>query len=140
MATSDQTPSWLSKFEKPTTAAPSRGERKVDVGIRGDEASATRTETLTPLEAAEKRLTIEEKQRKADEADAAKIAAAEAKKQSAQERRQQLLGFLEDIQRARKVLSNPLATGPAAQLTGNIHSTPAASLEALVTEIGRAHV
>lgn len=98
-------------------------------------ASAGRTTALTPLEVEEKRLTNEERRRKAEEAAAAAEAAKEAKKQSAMERRQQIRGFLEDIQRAKDLLSNPLATGPAAQLTGGIFASPGADIDAIVTAL-----
>ena len=64
MATSEQTPSWLRSYEKPVAATPTRGERKSDVDIRGGEASANRTETLTPLDAEGIFLANQEKRRK----------------------------------------------------------------------------
>lgn len=135
MATSDQTPAWLRQYSKPTTAEPTQRERKEEAGIGQSEASTARTTTLTPLEAEEKRLAIAEKQRKADEAAAAKATAAEAAKTSAEQDKQLMRGFLEDIQRARKLLSNPLATGPAAQLTGGLYASPGANLEAIITAL-----
>ena len=116
-------------WERPGPSA----KESADIGQK--EASTSRTTTLTPLEAKEKRLIIQEKERKAKEASDAKAAAAEAAKSSAEKDRQLLRGFLEDITRARRLLSNPMATGPAAQLTGGIFATPGANLEALITAL-----
>jgi hypothetical protein len=135
MATENTKPAWLDAYKKPTTAAPTLNERKDIASTSSTEAGTARTTTLTPLEAKEKQLTIEEKQRKADEAAAAKEAAKEATRQAEEKNRQQVRNFLEDIQRARKLLSNPLATGPAAQLTGGIYSTPAQDLSALLASL-----
>jgi hypothetical protein len=118
--------------DKPTTT---REERKDIASTSSTEAATARTTTLTPLDAEEKRLIIEEKERKAAEAAAAKEAAKAAQAAAAQKSREQMRNFLEDIQRARKLLSNPLATGPAAQLTGGIYSTPAADLSALLAAL-----
>lgn len=118
--------------DKPTTT---REERKDIASTSSTEAGTTRTTTLTPLEAEEKRLTIEEKRRKADEAAAAAEAAKTANAAAAQKSRDQMRNFLEDIQRVRKLLTNPMATGPAAQLTGGIYSTPAADLSALLASL-----
>lgn len=118
--------------DKPT---PTREERKDTASIASTQAGTERTTTLTPLDAAEKQLIIEEKQRKADEAAAAKEAAKEASRLAAEKNRQQVRNFLEDIDRARKLLSNPLATGPVAQLTGGLYSTPAADLSAMLAAL-----
>lgn len=142
MATQDQTPSWLRDYEKPTKAAPNLGEQKTKAGVAQSEASAAssaatanRTTALTPGEVAVQQLTIEEKQRKADEEKAAKIALEEANRVAAERNRDQVRGLLEDIQRARKLLTDPMATGPAAQLTGGIWSTPAYNLSSLLAGI-----
>lgn len=122
-------------FAKPVREAPTPKERKTEADIVSTETSTGRTATLTPLEAEEKRIRIAAAKRKEKEDAEAKAAAAEAKKASDQERRQKLLGFLEDIQRVKDLLSNPLATGPAAQLTGGLFASPGANLDALVTAL-----
>ena len=118
--------------DKPT---PTPEQRKDIASTESTEAGTERTTTLTPLEAQEKRLTIEEKQRKAAEAAAAAEAAKRAADDAAQKHRDQIRNFLEDIQRTRKLLANPLATGPAAQLTGGIWTTPAQDLSALLASL-----
>jgi hypothetical protein len=118
--------------DKPTTT---REERKDIASTSSTEAGTERTTTLTPLDAEEKRLIIEEKKRKAAEAAAAEEAAKGANAAAAQKNRDQMRNFLEDIQRVRKLLSNPMATGPAAQLTGGIYSTPAYDLSALLASL-----
>jgi hypothetical protein len=57
-------PSWLRNYEKPTTAAPTRAERKSDIELRGGAASAERTERLTPLDAEGIFLQNQERRRK----------------------------------------------------------------------------
>jgi hypothetical protein len=118
--------------DKPT---PTREDRKDTASTESTVAGTERVTTLTPLEAEEKELSIEAKRRKRDEDAAAKEAAKAAQAAAAQKNRQQMRNFLEDIGRARKLLSNPLATGPAAQLTGGIYSTPAYDLSALLASL-----
>jgi hypothetical protein len=118
--------------DKPT---PTREDRKDTASTESTEAGTTRVTQLTPLEVKEKQLSVADKQRKADEAAAAKEAAKAAQAAAAQKNREQMRNFLEDIQRARKLLSNPMATGPAAQLTGGIYSTPAYDLSALLAAL-----
>jgi hypothetical protein len=118
--------------DKPT---PTREDRKDTASTESTVAGTERVVKLTPLEAEEKELSIEAKRRKRDEDAAAKEAAKAAQAAAAQKNREQMRNFLEDIQRARKLLSNPMATGPAAQLTGGIYSTPAYDLSALLAAL-----
>jgi hypothetical protein len=122
-------------YAKPTQEGPTPQQIKDTASTASTVAGTTRVTALTPLEVEEKELSIEAKQRKRDEDAAAKEAAKAAQAAAAQKNREQMRNFLEDIQRARKLLSNPMATGPAAQLTGGIYSTPAYDLSAMLAAL-----
>lgn len=131
-----------SDYAVPVQAEPTAKERKTEAETTSAEAvaryAAQKAEAdarKAEADALRSQLGVTSAQQELEEAGALEASAETGKTETAMRKRAQLSGFLEDIQRARNLLSNPLATGIGAQITGSVFGSPYQDLNSLITAI-----